>query len=107
MASGIVCLNYSPENAWCLQARLLQDKWLRKKHSARRNHNSDSNLRKRRSSSHCCVAFWLDFRKELHAGEGFSFPGESFAHAETACVKLSGTRHRLSPGRKLCSKLVR
>src|SRR6516164_11539742 len=78
-----------------------------KRETKKKTYNSNSNLRKRRSSSHCCAAFSLDSRKAAHDLEALSFPRESFAQAGTTVVKLSGARHRLSPGRKLCSMLVR
>src|SRR5258707_13830129 len=70
-------------------------------------HNWDSKSRKRRSSSHCWEAFSLDFRKEPQAEEGLLLPRGSLEQAETAAAKTSGARHKLSPGKKLCSKLVR
>src|SRR5882762_4615513 len=70
-------------------------------------HISASNARKRSSSSHCCWALSLDLRKAAHAAVGFSAPGASCEHAGITRLKASGALHRLAPGRKLCSKLVR
>src|ERR1700751_2920685 len=95
---------------YCLPCILLRSTDLRKRASQRRitekretkTYNSNSNLRKRRSRSHCCAAFSLDSGRAAHGLEGLSLPRESFAQGVTTEVKLSGARHRLSPGRKLC-----
>src|ERR1700674_2590465 len=69
--------------------------------------SSDSNARKRRSSSHCCCALSLDLSNTAQRDEGLSAPRTSCEHPETARVKASGAFHKLAPGKKLCSMLVR
>src|SRR5213079_1532308 len=78
-----------------------------KKRLRNSRHNPDSNARKRRSSSHCWLAFSLDLRKSAQWVENLSAPSESCEQAETTRVKASGAFHKLSPGKKLCSRLVR
>src|SRR2546429_1141235 len=57
--------------------------------------------------SSSCAAFLESSEKAAHDEEGLSFPRESFPQADMTAVKLSCARHKLSPGRKLCSMLVR
>src|SRR5271155_401469 len=69
--------------------------------------NCDSKSWKRRSSSHCCVAFSLDCRKVAQGFVGVAAPNGSCAQGVTVALKLSSSRQRLSPDRKACSRLVR
>ena len=66
-----------------------------------------SNFRNLCSSSHCCWAFSLVFRKSAQRWVAFSVFAGSFAQAAFDCLKLSWVRQRLSPGKKLCSIPVR
>src|SRR5580704_16210548 len=71
------------------------------------SYRSASNFRNLRSSSHCCSAFSLVFKNAAQPFDGFSFPTVSVLHSLTARVNTSPPAHKLLPGRKACSKLVR
>src|SRR5258708_17467719 len=66
-----------------------------------------SNSQNRRSNSHCCCAFSLDFKNAAQEADGVSPPSTSFEHAAAELVKTSRSRHKPTPGRKLCSSPVR
>src|ERR1700685_2368249 len=69
--------------------------------------NCFSNAAREDSSFHCSLARSLPARKRAHCGEAFSLTGSSPAHEEAARNSPLVCAHRLSPRRKLCSRLWR